>query len=58
MIEQYAATVRPMSELYVLPTRQYADVVASGCDDLENSARAVLAHVQANAGGQADSAGA
>jgi uridine kinase len=30
VIEQYYATVQPMSEKYVLPSRQYADVIVSG----------------------------
>jgi uridine kinase len=46
VIEQYAATVRPMAEQYVLPTRASADVVVSGCDPIENSVRAVLGHIE------------
>lgn len=42
---QYAATVRPMAERYVWPTRQYADVVVSGEASLDTSAAAVLEHI-------------
>lgn len=42
---QWAATVQPMCERYVEPTRQFADVVVSGTDTLEASARAILAHM-------------
>ena len=52
VIEQYAATVRPMAELYIRPTREFADIVASGVDPIERSAQAVLAHIR-----QARSAG-
>lgn len=48
VIEQYAATVRPMAELYVHPTRQFADVVADGRRPVEQLARAVLTHVEAH----------
>lgn len=38
VLTQYAATVRPMCEQYILPTRQFADLVVSGTDLLEQSA--------------------
>jgi uridine kinase len=47
VLEQYAATVRPMAELYVHPTRRFADVVADGRHSVEQLARAVLTHVEA-----------
>ena len=43
---QWCETARPMAEVFVLPTRQYADLVVSGCDRLERSAERVLAHMQ------------
>jgi uridine kinase len=43
---QYAATTRPMALRYVLPARQYADVVVSGVEAVERSAAAVLALVR------------
>lgn len=42
--EQYAATVRPMADLYVLPTRQFADLVVSGAEALDDAAERVVAH--------------
>ncbi len=39
---QYEATVRPMAEKYVLPTRGYADLVLDGTGSIEASAQAVL----------------
>jgi uridine kinase len=43
---QWCETARPMAELFVVPTRDYADLVVSGCDHLERSAERILAHVQ------------
>lgn len=43
---QYRATVRPMAERHVLPTRAFADVVVSGAALLDLSAAAVLSHVR------------
>jgi len=40
---QYQATVRPMAERYILPTRAWADIVVSGVEPLERSTAAVLA---------------
>jgi uridine kinase len=42
---QYSATVRPMAEKYILPTRSWADVVVSGAEPLEHSVAAVRAHI-------------
>jgi uridine kinase len=39
---QYRATVRPMAERYILPTREYADIVVSGMEPLASSAGAIL----------------
>jgi uridine kinase len=44
--DQYAATVRPMADLYVLPTRQFADLVVSGVDALDELAVRVAAHAR------------
>jgi uridine kinase len=41
--DQYEATVRPMALEYVLPTRQYADVLVSGEQPVETSVERVLA---------------
>jgi uridine kinase len=40
--DQYAKTVRPGRELYVMPTRDYADLVVSGEESLTLSTNAVL----------------
>lgn len=48
--ERYAATVRPMAEAYILPTRAHADVVVDGTDLLENSASTVMAHIRSRTG--------
>lgn len=44
---QYVETVRPMAELYVRPTRRFADIVVSGQEPLEQSSAAVLARIKA-----------
>ena len=41
VLQQYAATVRPMAEQFVLPTRDFADLVVSGLKPLEQSWAAV-----------------
>lgn len=45
--KQYVETVRPMADLYVLPTRRFADIVVSGQVPLEQSTAEVLARVAA-----------
>lgn len=47
--EQYTATVRPMAEKYIWPTRNFADVIVSGVEPLERSGGAVLAHIERHA---------
>ena len=37
VLRQYAETVRPMAEKYVLPTERYADLVVSGLKPLDES---------------------
>ncbi len=44
---QYAETVRPMRERYVMPTRRFADLVVSGTEPLEASALRILTHLGA-----------
>jgi len=43
---QYATTVQPMADQFILPTRQYADLVLSGSQPVGESAAAVLAHIR------------
>ncbi len=52
---QYVETVRPMADLYVRPTRQFADVVVSGEAPLQQSCAEVLARIQ-QAGNQPNEA--
>lgn len=40
--QQWQATVRPMAERYVLPTRRFADVVVSGTEPLAQLVATVL----------------
>lgn len=42
VIEQYNSTVWPMAVQYVLPTREFASLVVSGEEPLDNSVAAVL----------------
>jgi uridine kinase len=46
VVEQYTCTVRPMAERYILPTREFADVVVSGTDLIAASAQRVIEHVR------------
>jgi uridine kinase len=46
VFEQYAKTVRPGRELYVMPTMRYADLVVSGEESLVKSTSAVLDSLQ------------
>ena len=43
---QWAATVRPMYDRYVLPTRALADLVVSGSGSLNEAAAIVVAHAR------------
>jgi uridine kinase len=45
--QQFQQTVRPMADLHVRPTRAFADVIVNGEEPIEQSAEAVLRHVQA-----------
>lgn len=51
VLAQFTATVRPMAELYVRPTRAYADVAVSGEEPLESMAAVVLEHVRTGSEG-------
>lgn len=42
--EQYAATVRPMADRYIAPTREFAHLVLSGVESLDVLAGRVVAH--------------
>ncbi len=47
---QHAATTRPMAQRYVLPSREFADVVVSGVQPVERSVAALRAEALARAG--------
>ncbi|HVP64005.1 MAG TPA: uridine kinase [candidate division Zixibacteria bacterium] len=49
VLEQYRTTVQPMAKQYVYPTRNHADIVVTGDDDILHEASVVLAHVRAGA---------
>ena len=42
--ERYFSTVKPMCELYILPTRAHAHVVVRGDAGIQDSVGKVLAH--------------
>jgi uridine kinase len=46
VLRQYLATVRPMHERYVEPTRAFADVVIVNDGDLDTSVRALAEAAQ------------
>ena len=50
--DQYERTVRPSAELYVLPTKKYADLCVSGQSPFEESVGAVIAAAGAAREGQ------
>ncbi len=55
VIEQFTQTVQPMANIYVRPTRQVADIVVPGDNDISLSVATVLDHIsrhafEANAG--------
>ena len=45
--KQYIEIVRPMADLYVRPTRRFADIVISGQAPIEQSTAEVLARIKA-----------
>lgn len=55
VLRQYQETVSPMAKQFVLPTRQFADVIVRGCDPLEESVRKVLGGSRVAWGGWWDS---
>ena len=47
VLRQFHETVQPMAQRYVYPTRDNADVVVTGNDDINHEAAQVLEHVRA-----------
>jgi uridine kinase len=50
VMDQYLATVKPMHELYVEPSRAQADLVVSGGGDTAKAVELIVAHVEARLG--------
>jgi uridine kinase len=50
VLEQFSATVRPMAQRYVHPTRQFADVVLTGDAEIVDEMERVLKHIKAGSG--------
>jgi uridine kinase len=47
VLEQYHSTVLPMAKRFVHPTRETADIIVTGNDDISNEVASVLNHVLA-----------
>jgi uridine kinase len=43
---QYAATVRPMADEFILPSRQYADLIIACTGQTEQAVKTILGHVR------------
>ncbi len=49
VLEQYRTTVLPSAKQYVYPTREYADIVVTGNDDIGHEVGLVLDHIRRHA---------
>ena len=49
VLEQYRTTVLPSAKQYVYPTREYADIVVTGNDDIGHEVGLVLSHIRRHA---------
>jgi uridine kinase len=49
VLEQYYSTVLPSAQRYVYPTREFADIVVTGNDNIEHEVSLVLTHIQERA---------
>lgn len=49
VVKQFTETVQPMADIYVRPTRQNADIVVPGDNDIELSVATVVDHIQRHA---------
>jgi uridine kinase len=49
VLEQYHSTVLPSAKRYVYPTREFADIVVTGNDNIEHEVSLVLAHIRERA---------
>ena len=55
VLAQYEATVRKMMDLYIKPTKQYADMILSGDQPVAENAETILEHVRSHAATHAKS---
>ena len=55
VLAQYEATVRKMMDLYINPTKQYADMILSGDQPVADNAEMILEHVRSHAATHAKS---
>lgn len=49
VLEQYYSTVLPSAKRYVYPTREFADIVVTGNDNIEHEVGLVLEHIRERA---------
>jgi uridine kinase len=46
VLEQYSTTVEPMAKRFVHPTREFADIVVTGNDDIAHEVDLVMRHIR------------
>lgn len=46
VLEQYRTTVEPMAKRFVHPTREFADIVVTGNDDIAHEVTLVMRHIR------------
>ena len=46
VLEQYRTTVEPMAKRFVHPTREFADIVVTGNDDIAHEVTLVMRHIK------------
>jgi uridine kinase len=49
VLEQYHSTVLPSAKRYVYPTREFADIVVTGNDNIDHEVSLVLSHIRERA---------
>jgi uridine kinase len=49
VLEQYYSTVLPSAQRYVYPTREFADIIVTGNDNIGHEVSLVLAHIRERA---------
>jgi uridine kinase len=46
VLEQYQTTVAPMAKRFVQPTRDHADIIVTGNDDIQHEVQLVMRHIR------------